>query len=210
MSSATLPLITLLQVAAESTARGAITVEHSWLDTLANIAQSMVSVLLTVMIIVGVALLFALKRSVDELTKLIKQSYAPMADTIREAREVTGEVRTLVKSVAAPLTRITETVGDANDRARSAMLRAEDRLERLDALVGIVQDEVEDMVARTASLVSGFRAGGSVLRQSLGLRRRRGGAHRPGRAEGRAVTDADLESDAAEAPRIRPRRAPTP
>jgi len=225
-------LLALAQATADSAATR-IVVEHSWLDTLANVAQSLVSVLVMVMLVMGVILLYALRKSIDELTKLVRSSNDPVRAAIGEIREVTGEVRALAKSLRAPITLAGETLEDVSDRFRGAVDRVEDRLTRFDALVQIAQEEAEGAVVSAASLLHGVRAGGAVVRQSLGLsrtaQRRRprmrpapppddassregSGAHaaaeaapRVGRAARAAGASASVDEHDAEAPRIRSR-----
>lgn len=176
--------LTLLQAADSAATR--LVVEHSWLDTLANVAQSLVSILVMIMLVMGVVLLYALRKSIDELTKLVRSSNEPVRAAIGEIREVTGEVRAIAKSLRAPVTLAGETLEDVSDRVRGAVDRVEDRLARFDALVEIAQEEAEGAVVSAASLLHGVRAGGAVVTRSLGLSR----ATRQRRAErGRREVD---------------------
>lgn len=220
----------ILQAAAD-TAGTRIVVERSWVDTMASAAQSLVSVLVLVMLVMGVLLLYALRRSIDELTKLIRSAYEPMRVAVTEARDAAGELRTLVRGLQGPVEAAGATVEEVAARVRDAVDVAHDRLARLDALVGVAQDEAEGVVVRAASLVRGVRAGGRAVGRSLGLTRRGGRRHvRDDRdvedetddeveeeealiaaADAGAGDEADEDEDepeVAEAPRIR-RRAPS-
>lgn len=210
MSSLAPSFFLLLQAAADSAATR-IVVERGWLDTMANLAQSLVSVLVLVMLVMGVLLLYALKKSIDELTKLIRNAYEPLLGAIAEVREVTGEVRSMAKSLKAPVAKASDTIEEASERFRTAMDIAEGRLARLDALVDIAQGEAEGAVIGAASLMRGVKAGGRAVRRSLGLARRA----RDNDGEDAIVEDDDEAEDVAdeteeiegevEAPRIRPR-----
>lgn len=167
MSSLAPSILLMLQAADSAGTR--IVLEHTWLDTAAGVAQSLVSILVVVMLIVGVLLLYALKKSIDELSKLIKNAYEPLKSAIAEAREVTGEVRTLAKGLKAPVEKASETITEASERVRAAMDVAEGRLARLDALVDIAQEEAEGVVLGAASLLRGVKAGGRVVQRSFGL-----------------------------------------
>ena len=166
-------------------------VEHSWLDTAANVGQSLVSFLVLVMLVMGVLLLYALKKTIDELTKLIRSAYEPLRTAIAEAREVTGEVRAMAKGLKAPVERASETIDEASDRFRAVMDVTEGRLARLDELVNIVQEEAEGAVLGAASLMRGVRAGGQAVRRSLGLARRDEASRRRGRGTGDEEDEAD-------------------
>lgn len=162
----------LVQAADSATTR--IVVESGWLADIASIGQGIVSLLVTVMLVLIVLMLVALKRSLDELTKLVKASHQPVHEALQDVRVVTSELRTLAQSVREPVKRIVETVDVAGGQARKAMRRAERRLARLDALAGVVQDEAEELVVKSASVARGLRVGGAALGAML-LPRRRGG-----------------------------------
>lgn len=190
MSSLAPSIFLLLQAAADSVGTR-IVVEHSWLDTAANVGQSLVSFLVLVMLVMGVLLLYALKKTIDELTKLIRSAYEPLRTAIAEAREVTGEVRAMAKGLKAPVERASETIDEASDRFRAVMDVTEGRLARLDELVNIVQEEAEGAVLGAASLMRGVRAGGQAVRRSLGLARRDEASRRRGRGTGDEEDEAD-------------------
>ena len=153
-------------------------VEHSWLDTMANVSQSLVSLFVLIMLVMAVALLYALRRSIDEVAKLARSAQVPLHAAIGEAREVTKEVRVMARSLRAPLALAGDVLEDASDRLRSAMDRVDGRLSRFDALVEIAQGEAEG--AHEGGLLAaaiemerpsegGRRAVKGVLRQHGGL-----------------------------------------
>ncbi|MBK6487985.1 MAG: hypothetical protein IPF98_14205 [Gemmatimonadetes bacterium] len=174
-------LLGLLQAAVDSSA-ARLFVERSWLDTVASLAQSLISLLVLAMLVMGVLLLYALRKSVDELTKLVKSAHAPLHSAIAESREVTGEVRAIARSLKAPLELAGDTIEDASERLQDVMQHIEGRARRFDALVDIAQVEAEDAVLGAASLLRGVRAGGDVIRHSLGLTPARPRARRRARA----------------------------
>lgn len=163
-------LFDFLQAAADTSATRFV-VERSWLDTLANIAQSLVSILIMVMLVMGVLLLYALRKSIDELSRLVRSANTPLQAAITEARQVTGEIRGIAASLKAPLALAGETIEEATERAQDAMDAVEGRLARFDALVGIAQEEAEGAVVGAASLLRGVRASGGVVSEVLGLSR---------------------------------------
>lgn len=195
LASALQVLHPLVQAAADS-AGPRIVVEHSWLDTMASVAQSLVSVLVLAMLVMGVLLLYALRRSIDELTRLVRTAYEPLRAAIADARDATGEVRALVRAMHGPVRAAGATVEEVAARVRDAVEVAHDRLARLDALVDVVQDEAEAVVVSAASLVHGVRAGSRVVGRSLGLAQR--GRRRPvrvRRGDGVEAFDEEVEPD---------------
>jgi hypothetical protein len=61
-----------------------------------------------------------------------------------------------------------------NRGVRRGIKRAEARLRRLDALVGVAQEEAEEFVMSSASALRGVRLGAAALKRSFLSTRRRG------------------------------------
>lgn len=183
------PISALLQAVADS-AGTRFVLEHSWLDTLASVAQSLVSVLVLVMLVMGVLLLYALRRSIEELTRLIRSSYDPLKSAIKDVRDVAADVRSMVRTVQEPVALAGAAIEEAGDRVRAAMGHAEDRLSRLEALVDLAQGEMEGAVVQAASLLRGVRVGGRAVGRVFGLSR----ATSSGRRKRRAARDATRSS----------------
>lgn len=170
--------------------------ETSWLADLANIGQSLVSLLVLVMLVMIVVILFSVKRSLDAVTALVQRSYDPVREVILEARTATTEVKAIAQSIREPALAMGATMTETGTRVRRALDRAEARLQRLDTLLAIVQEEVEDVVVRSASMVRGVRVGGRVLGLALGLARANGKRRKhAGEATGDA-TEAEYPDDA--------------
>lgn len=215
------PSVLLMLQAAVDSAATRVVVERTWLDTVASVGSSLVTLFVLVMLGVGVVLLFALKRSIDELTGLMRSAYEPLRGVLGETREVTGEVRAIVRSLQAPLAHAGETIEDASERVRAVMDVAEERIARLDELVGIAQEQAEEAVIGAASLLQGVTAGGRRLRRAMARTRGQPGAtkresqkaralarRRRARAEREALIEdgvASITTGGDESPRIRPR-----
>jgi hypothetical protein len=88
-----------------------------------------------------------------------------------------------------------------NKGVRRAVRQAEARLDRLDALVGVAQEEAEEFVMSSASALRGVRLGASALKRSFLSARRRGikrKKRRPVRDRDVRLSDRDMDR-----PRIR-------
>lgn len=215
------PSVFLMLQAAVDSAATRVVVERTWLDTVASVGSSLVTLFVLVMLGMGVVLLFALKRSIDELTGLMRSAYEPLRGALGETREVTGEVRAIVRSLQAPLAHAGETIADASERVRAVMDVAEGRIARLDELVGIAQEQAEEAVIGATSFLQGVTAGGRRLRRAMAQTRGQSGAakresrqaralarRRRARAEREALIEdgvVSITTAGDESPRIRPR-----
>jgi hypothetical protein len=90
-----------------------------------------------------------------------------------------------------------------NTGVRRAVKRAEARLDRLDALVGVAQEEAEEFVLSSASALKGVRFGAAALKRSFLYARRRGMKRKKRRRE---REEDEVRTDRrTEGPRIRTR-----
>ncbi len=154
----------------------------------ANGVLSIVACLLLIGVAVGGILAWrALRRARGQLA-IVQRDLVPLIATFgRAARNLEGATATIHADVRA----IHETVGDANDRARAAIRGADQRLRRLDTLVGAAQTEVEEALVDVVAAARGLRAGASALRGILGLADRTG-AH--GLTEPDSTSEATVDS----------------
>ncbi len=92
---------------------------------------------------------------------------AQLADVNRDARALAARLRLEVESYA-------DLSADARGRLQGAMTAVQTRLEDLDALADVLQEEVEETALSAASLLRTVRRSGRVLgvaRRALGRRR---------------------------------------
>lgn len=180
-----------------------IPAERGLMETLAVGGQFVVSLVVLALLAAVVFVLLALRKSVGELTRLLNSSYGDLSSAAHSVRNVAEDVRGITQSVKTDVGAVSDTIRHVNTRVRRAVRRAEDRLDRLDALVGVAQEEAEDFMLSSASALRGVRLGAAALKRSFLSTRRRGlkrKKRRPIRHEERRSSDWTGGR-----PRIRPR-----
>ncbi|MGQ0646820.1 MAG: hypothetical protein ACT4P7_04575 [Gemmatimonadaceae bacterium] len=93
-----LPSFALL-VAAQDPEATRVILERTWLDQVAIIGQSLVSLLVLILLVAATVALLALRRALDELTRLVRSTSADVTGAIHDARMVVEELRTLTGRV---------------------------------------------------------------------------------------------------------------
>ena len=176
--------------------------ERSLMETLAVVGQFVVSVVVMVLLGAIVFVLLAMRKSVMELTRLVHSSYGDISAAAHSVRHVAEDVRGITQSVKTDVGSVSDTVRHVNTGVRRAIRRAEARLRRLDALVGVAQEEAEEFVMSSASALRGVRLGAAALKRSFLYTRRRGIK----RKKRRPIRDEDIRPDRGrDRPRIRTR-----
>ena len=148
--------------------------ERSLMETLAVTGQFIVSLVVMVLLGAIVFVLLAMRKSVQELTRLLHSSYGDISAAAHSVRNVAEDVRGITQSVKTDFGAVSDTVRHVNKGVRRAIRRAESRLHRLDALVGVAQEEAEEFVMSSASALRGVRLGAAALKRSFLYTRRRG------------------------------------
>ena len=179
------------------------TVDRGFVETLAGVGQFAVSLVVLILLGAIVFVLMALRKSVQELTKLLHSSYGDLSSAAHSVRNVAEDVRGITQSVKTDIGAVSDTIRHVNSGVRRAVRRAEARLHRLDTLVGVAQEEAEDFVLSSASTLRGFRFGFGALKRSFLSTRRRGLKRKKRRSMRRE--DGHSERPSTEGPRIRPR-----
>jgi len=148
--------------------------ERGLMETLAVTGQFAVSVVVLVLLGALVWVLLAMRKTVQELTKLVHSSYGDISSAAHSVRNVAEDVRGITQSVKTDVGAVSDTIRRVNSGVRRAVRRAEARLDRLDALVGVAQEEAEEFVLSSASALRGVRLGAAALKRSFLYTRRRG------------------------------------
>ncbi len=76
-----------------------VVIERTWLDTLATVGQSLVSLLVLGLLTVGIFALLALRRALDELTRLVRSTSADITGAVHDARVMADELRGMTSRV---------------------------------------------------------------------------------------------------------------
>jgi methyl-accepting chemotaxis protein len=174
---------------------------RGFMETLAVTGQFVVSLVVLGLLGAVVFVLLALRKSVQDLTRLLNASSGDISAAAHSVRHVAEDVRGITQSVKTDVGAVSDTIRHVNKGVRRAVRRAEARLDRLDALVGVAQEEAEEFVMSSASALRGVRLGASALKRSFLSARRRGikrKKRRPVRDREERLSDRDMDR-----PRIR-------
>jgi hypothetical protein len=128
-----------------------------WVDVAADVATLVIAIAIIVVGIVAVH--GALK--VRGMIRRIRGDFDP---AIRNLTAASEQARAITATLRRNVDELSGTVSQTNDRVRRAAEAAEARLGELNALMGVVQREAEDIFIRTASAVRGVQKGAGALR----------------------------------------------
>jgi len=136
-----------------------------WVEALAAVAQI---VLALALLAVGLGLLFAALKVKALMKKLEEQGQklrVDLAPAIRNVTLVSENAVSVSKSVRGDVDRLSRGVTAATEKLKSAAEMAEQRVGEFNALIGVVQEEAEQLFIGGAATLRGVRAGSETFRR---------------------------------------------
>jgi len=118
----------------------------------------------------------ALKRVIEQLQETIDRLAADAKPLLHQATRTTEEARDLVKRVRTEAERLAEATGAVSERLLDVSEAAGERLDQVNALLDVLQEEVQETALSAAATVRGMRVGavalGAALTGAKAVRRR--------------------------------------
>jgi uncharacterized protein YoxC len=136
-----------------------------WVEALAAVAQIVLAVAL---LAVGIGLLFAALKVKALMKKLEEQGQklrVDLAPAIRNVTTVTENATAVSKTVRGDVDRLSASVTAATEKLKDAAEVAEQRVGEFNALIGVVQEEAEQLFIGGAATIRGVRAGRETFRR---------------------------------------------
>lgn len=136
-----------------------------WVNAFAGIAQIVLAIAL---LAVGLGVLFAARRmkalmkTVEEQGQKLRVDLAP---AIRNVTTVSENAVAVSRSVKGDVDRLSGSVTAATEKLQEAAKVAERRVGEFNALLGVVQEEAEELFIGGASALRGARAGTDTFRR---------------------------------------------
>ncbi len=152
------------------------------------IASVVIALCMVALVILGVTVGLRIQQSEARMSASFVRLRADLTPMIASVTAIAENIMDISGSLRGDVKLIASTVATANERVNQAVTATERRLNEFNALLGVVQDEAEDLFVATASTVHGVRTGAASLR-------RRGGTDLASDELDEADLDIELEED---------------
>ena len=160
-------LIQSAQVLPDTIVTKQVAIEQDAFSKVASVAQGLMTIAILVLTVVLVPAAWNFRNSYKRINELIDKFYGDIGPLVRNANSIADNVNYITTAVRVDVQQFNQTVALANERLTAAVKTAERRLHELDALMKVVQHEVEDTFVSTASTLRGVRAGATTLRDEV-------------------------------------------
>lgn len=140
----------------------------------AGILQILVLLLGVGVLVTLVMLLLTLKRGIEKLNDTVDKLSGDVRPMIKNANEVIGDARKVVARVRDDVERVSDAATAVSDQLLYAAEVTADRVDDVNAVLDVLQAELEDMAISTVSTVRGVSVGAKLLGAAFGGRKKRG------------------------------------
>jgi uncharacterized protein YoxC len=118
------------------------------------------------------ALSLTLRKSVMALQATVDRLAVDVKPLLHQATRVSEDAHDIVKTVRREVDRIADATAEVSERLLDLSDAAENRIDSVNALLDVMQDEVQDTAISAAATLRGARVGAAALGAVLGLRGR--------------------------------------
>jgi uncharacterized protein YoxC len=147
----------------------AVPPDRGTLDRITEVASSLIAIALLTLTVVAVPVAFHSRRTYRKVHQLLDRVYDDIAPIMNHAHNVADNVNFITTSIRTDVLKVHETIDAANARVQDALALTERRMNELNALLSVVQEEAEHLFVSTASTVRGVREGAAAFRARDGM-----------------------------------------
>lgn len=141
-----------------------VVAQRGWFEQLTAVASGIVTIAFLVLVVALAPAAWNFRKSFKRISDLLDRIYGDINPLMRHASSIADNVDYITTSIRTDVQQINATIATANQRLRAAMSLTESRLREFEALMGVVQEEAEQMFVSTASTVRGVKTGAAAFR----------------------------------------------
>ena len=136
-----------------------VEVDPGLFTKITTVASGLASIALLVLTIALVPAAWNFRKSYAKISDMMDRIYGDVNPLMRHASTIADNVNYITTSVRVDVQKVSQTVASANQRLMSSVELAEERIQELNALLAVVQEEAESAFVSTASTLRGVRTG---------------------------------------------------
>lgn len=145
----------------------------SWYDYTSGALQIIVLVLGIVAIGTLIYVLLAAKTAIGVVTNTVGKLQEQTRPILEQATNVTADAREVVAMLRTDVERVTFAAGEVSEQLLDIAASTERRMDDINAVIDVVQGELEETVLSTAATLRGVRLGGRAIVGAMSPRRRK-------------------------------------
>ena len=144
-----------------------VTADPGLFDKITSVASGLMTISILVLTVALVPAAWNFRKSYKKVSDLLDRVYGDINPIMRHASIIADNLNYVTTSLRADVQQVNQTVNAANERVLQAVRITERRLNEFNALLGVVQEEAEQVFVTTAAAVRGVRTGAHRLGDDL-------------------------------------------
>ena len=131
----------------------------STFEKVTSIASGLLTITIMILAVALVPAAWNFRKSYKKVSDMLDKVYGDINPLMRHASAIADNVDYITTSVRVDVQQVSQTVAAVNQRLQQAVGAAETRINELNALLDVVQEEAESAFVVTASTIRGVKTG---------------------------------------------------
>jgi uncharacterized protein YoxC len=136
-----------------------IVAEPGLWDKITSIASGVMTITVIILTVALVPAAWNFRKSYKKVSEMLDKVYGDINPLMRHASAIADNVDYISTAIRVDVQQVSQTVAAVNQRLQQAANLAEDRINQLNALLDVVQEEAESAFVTTASTIRGVQTG---------------------------------------------------
>ena len=124
-----------------------------------GVASGVMTITVIVLTVALVPAAWNFRKSYKKVSEMLDKIYGDINPLMRHASAIADNVDYMSTAIRVDIQQVSQTVAAVNQRLQQAANAAEDRINQLNALLEVVQEEAESAFVTTASTIRGVQTG---------------------------------------------------
>jgi len=128
-------------------------------EKITSAASGVMTITVIILTVALVPAAWNFRKSYKKISDMLDKIYGDVNPLMRHASAIADNVDYITTSIRVDVQQVSQTVAAVNQRLQQAVASAEDRMNELNALLDVVQEEAESAFLTTASTIRGVQTG---------------------------------------------------
>jgi uncharacterized protein YoxC len=154
--------------------------DPSWWDRITSIASGVLTITFLVLSAALIPAALNVRKTHKKISDTLDRIYGDINPLMRHASSITDNLDYITTSLRVDVQQVNQTVASANQKLLKAAELAEDRINELNALLEVAQEEIEAVFVASVSTIKGVGTVAKTFARGRGRKARRARLRDPG------------------------------
>jgi uncharacterized protein YoxC len=128
-------------------------------EKVTSVASGLLTITIMILAVALIPAAWNFRKSYKKVSDMLDKVYGDINPLMRHASAIADNIDYITTSIRVDVQQVSQTVAAVNQRLQQATQSAENRINELNALLDVVQEEAESAFVATASTIRGVKTG---------------------------------------------------